>query len=485
MIEQGVKRIFWLDLRSLALMRIALGSVLLFDLLFRALYLEAHYTDAGVLPRSALLDESSLFFSISIYFISGYKHVVGLLYLIQIAAAIGLIVGYRTRLMTVLSWFLLLSLHERNPFVNFGADFTLLAYLFWMVFLPMGARWSIDALKSSVKEDLIYGIRPAILLGQIFVYYVFASLLKYETAWTEGSATYLSFMNLEYGRPLGAALVTWSSGLAEMLTYGTRIVEFFSPFLLLLPAKRARIWMVIVLISFHVASGVFLTLGTFPWVTSAVLLAVLPGHTSERIAQVLRPFRWSKISAFANQISRGSSAATSQFVTWFMVINFFIIVLTNIGTLTQLHFFHGISNAYVQMFHMGQDWGFFGPRPPSATGWSQLVATDAQGVETELLTENSPPVQEITFLKDIVWHNRHYNYWIALPQVSNKYHAFLCRYYMKKWKAKIDIQKIEIRFVMVWIKEGGAYSEPKVQTLGHMDAQGLYTPDTSFKYLVD
>ncbi|MGA1192190.1 MAG: HTTM domain-containing protein, partial [Bdellovibrionota bacterium] len=46
-----------LDTRSLALFRIALGLLLLIDLINRAKFLRAHYTDFGVLPRGPLVTE--------------------------------------------------------------------------------------------------------------------------------------------------------------------------------------------------------------------------------------------------------------------------------------------------------------------------------------------------------------------------------------------------------------------------------------------
>ena len=44
-----------LDTRSLAVFRVGLGLLLLADILERSRNLTAHYTDAGVLPRSLLL----------------------------------------------------------------------------------------------------------------------------------------------------------------------------------------------------------------------------------------------------------------------------------------------------------------------------------------------------------------------------------------------------------------------------------------------
>jgi hypothetical protein len=46
--------VFGLDLRSLALFRIGLALILLFDLYYRALDLRAFYTDWGLYPRSLM-----------------------------------------------------------------------------------------------------------------------------------------------------------------------------------------------------------------------------------------------------------------------------------------------------------------------------------------------------------------------------------------------------------------------------------------------
>ena len=47
----GPREIFSLDLRSLALFRLGLGLVLVFDLCSRLGDVRAHYTDYGILPR--------------------------------------------------------------------------------------------------------------------------------------------------------------------------------------------------------------------------------------------------------------------------------------------------------------------------------------------------------------------------------------------------------------------------------------------------
>src|SRR5690242_13106248 len=57
--------IIGLDLRSLAAFRMALGALVVSDVYHRALHLEAHYTDAGFMPREKLLGgwSNPLFYS--------------------------------------------------------------------------------------------------------------------------------------------------------------------------------------------------------------------------------------------------------------------------------------------------------------------------------------------------------------------------------------------------------------------------------------
>ncbi len=107
---------FSIDLRSLALCRIGLAFAVLVDLCCRLPDLVAHYTDAGVLPRAIVpfYTGASRF---SLHLLSGEPLIQLVLFLIAGVAALGLLAGYRTRLMTVASWFLLLSLHHRNPMV--------------------------------------------------------------------------------------------------------------------------------------------------------------------------------------------------------------------------------------------------------------------------------------------------------------------------------------------------------------------------------
>jgi len=185
-----------LDLRSLGLMRIFLGAILLSDLVVRSTYLRTFYTDDGLLPRHALLDFWHRPTYISLHMISGHWSVQACLFLVGAVAALCFMVGYRTRLAGFISWFLLISLHIRNPLVLNGGDIVLRLLLFWCLFLPLGARFSFDSFIGELEEDrprkcrdpLFASVGSAGFILQLAGLYAVSTLHKIGATWSNGTA---------------------------------------------------------------------------------------------------------------------------------------------------------------------------------------------------------------------------------------------------------------------------------------------------------
>ena len=102
------------DLRGLACLRIGLGVLLLVDLWNRWGDLSAHYSDQGIFSRE-LLAQRYVPYRLSLHALSGEAWLTGALMLVAAVLAVFLILGLRTRVVTALSWLLLLSLQHRNP----------------------------------------------------------------------------------------------------------------------------------------------------------------------------------------------------------------------------------------------------------------------------------------------------------------------------------------------------------------------------------
>ena len=145
-----VRELFGIDTRSLAVFRIALGLVILADLLIKVPDLAAFYTDDGVLPRALLAEQVGARAPALLPILNLVPHVAvdgvvgqALLFVLAGAVAVLLVAGWQTRWVTIASWILLTSLQARNPAVRNAGDDMFRLLLFWSMFLPLGATWSV------------------------------------------------------------------------------------------------------------------------------------------------------------------------------------------------------------------------------------------------------------------------------------------------------------------------------------------------------
>ena len=132
------------DLRSVALFRVGLATITLIDLAGRLCEVRAFYADDGLLPRKALIDLADPW-AASLHFASGNGAVITAALLLQLLLAVFVLAGARARLCALASFVLLASLNARNPWVLLPGDALTVALWFWAMFLPLSARWSLDA----------------------------------------------------------------------------------------------------------------------------------------------------------------------------------------------------------------------------------------------------------------------------------------------------------------------------------------------------
>ena len=286
------REIVGLDLRSLGLMRIFLGAIILIDLVVRSTYLRIFYSDEGLLPRYAVLDFWHRPTYLSLHMVSGHWLFQALLFLVAACAGLCFLVGFRTRLAGFITWFLLISLHIRNPLVLNGGDIVFRLLLFWSLFLPLGARFSFDSLLGELEEDrprksrapLFASVGSAGFILQLAGLYAVSTLHKIGTTWNDGTAVYYA-ANVDYLAEQPQA--DWLRGQPELmawLTDATFIIELWVPFLLLMPFFRGPIRTLVCLqfIILHLAFTTFFAIGLFPWICIAGWVGILPGWLWDR-----------------------------------------------------------------------------------------------------------------------------------------------------------------------------------------------------------
>ncbi len=296
-----LREAFGVDLRSLALMRIGVAVILAWDVIDRARSLGAHYTDAGLLPRSVLWGEiyAGRTLPPTLHGLADGAWLPGLLLLAQGILALYLLVGFRTRVVTVLSWVLLTSLHLRNPLLNNAGDLLLRHLLLWGMFLPLGARWSLDRAMDTTPDPApdearadaphaLVSVASLALVLQIALIYWCTALLKTSPDWWEGDALYYSLEQDAYVTSFGLWLreQTWMHRPATLVTIWW---EALGPFLLFVPWRLGlfRTLCCLIFIGFHAGLELSLEIGIFPAVCMVAWAALLPGAFWDWVARWL------------------------------------------------------------------------------------------------------------------------------------------------------------------------------------------------------
>jgi hypothetical protein len=303
-------RYLTLDPRSLGLGRIYLGALLMLDLLRRVPDLEVWYTNVGLLPNHTLLWRPGARYQFSFFFPFSWTSEVVVLFALCGVIFFCFLIGWKTRLFHWLSVLCIVSLHDRVIFLENGGDVVLNILAVWTLFLPLGARFSVDALLGSLQtrreanlaevEDrslLPREVRPALTLGvlglllQIAVIYYFNVVHKGGHTWREGTAVHYA---LHQDR-----LVSWlgwkirphlTLPLSQALTYSALVVESLGPLLVLNPFhwRVTRRLAVILMAGLHIGFALLLNLGLFSFNMIGFFLLLIPGTDWDRLTRWFR-----------------------------------------------------------------------------------------------------------------------------------------------------------------------------------------------------
>src|ERR687893_516057 len=286
-----VVEIFGADLRSLATFRIVLALLALSDLANRATDLSAHYTDAGIMPRTVLVEQVLSPWAFSLELMNGGAPFQALLFAVATLAAFGMLVGYRTRLMTFIVWVLLLSIQVRNPLLNGSESPMLRMLLFWGMLLPLGAYWSVDRTRSTLPRPSPRFLSLATfgLLMQIAFVYWFTAALKSGPEWrVDHTALYYALSLDQLATPIGHFLLDFP-GLLQVMTFGTFALEAFGLFLLFCPffTGPVRTGTVLAVMSLHFGIWLTMDIGIFPWISAFCMVCFFPTWFWDRASTLL------------------------------------------------------------------------------------------------------------------------------------------------------------------------------------------------------
>ncbi|MGI9431930.1 MAG: HTTM domain-containing protein [Myxococcota bacterium] len=290
--------LFGVDLRALAAFRIALGLLVLFDLVTRGFFLADFYTDAGILARE-FAPFSPATSPTSLHTLGGSLAWVGVLHAVGLVGAACLTVGWKTPVAKTVTYLTILSLFWRNPGAMNGGDYLVMVQLFWCLFLPVGERCSVDASRSGRSGRSGPGrelsIATAALLLQIALLYLFSTFHKAGGAgWFDGTAAWYAVSHEVWQRPLGAFLAELPI-VMKLFTWSVLVYEFIGPLLLFSPIWTGplRVLTLAGFVALQVGLGFSMQLWLFPWISTLSLLPFLPSPlldaAERRFGRVAKP----------------------------------------------------------------------------------------------------------------------------------------------------------------------------------------------------
>lgn len=425
-----------LDPRAISLMRIGIACVIFADLSIRAGDLVAHYTDQGLWPIRILTNFGWKEGYWSLFILNGSTVWAIVLFAVHFILAGFLLVGFRTRMATLLLWLLYISLHNRNLFIQQAGDDLLRLILLWGIFLPWNAHYSFD----NRSRNITMHVNAFANLGYLFLLagvYFFAAILKSGSDWyATGNAVYYAlsldqlrlpgFGDWLYRQPVLMKLSTWFVLGSELLT----------ALFIILPSKKGylRFAAFLLLIILHSGIGLSLYVGLFFVIGLVSALGLLPGAVMDWLEKKLH-LKAKEIIIHPKQNVLVTSICSLLLITS-LIINLSTVPGFNYNLKSQLL-------VPANALRLDQYWGMFSPYVLKKDGWMVYYGVDSIGRQWDLrlnqdYVDFSKPEHVTSMYKSDRWRKLAEN-----MQGSGTFlRPLYGKYVLKKWNREHPEKKI-------------------------------------------
>jgi hypothetical protein len=475
------------DTRALALMRVCIAIVILLDLGVRLTDLEIFYANTGALPLPMIFEHAWNDYFISLHAISGLWQVQLVIFIFSVFCAAMLLIGYRTRLFSVLSWFLMLSLHNRNSLILQGGDDLLRMVLFWAMFIPWGARYSCDAIlnRNHNVPTTICTVATIAYLLQICYLYTGSALLKGPEWNRDFTALYYVYGLDQIAYPVTKYLF-YHPNFLRVLTMVAYYFELLIPLLFFIPFAHQffRYLAVAGIILFHTSNTLTLLIGMFPLIGIATSVGILPTRAMDHFEKAFAGLKATVRASFyahALLFHRVIRWRKPAYVTQGgMLHNFrtavlcFLIVFVFDWNFSNLSFVDSkLSNSMRFIgytLRLDQNWGMFAPGVFKDDGWYVYEGVDQKGERFNLLAPDrklsyDKPTSVTAMFKNDRW--RKYTENLILS--SNTFmRGYFVNYYRRIWNESHPERKVsglELVYMSEFTLPDYKYEKPRKEVL--------------------
>jgi uncharacterized membrane protein YphA (DoxX/SURF4 family) len=188
---------------------------------------------------------------------------------LHIACTVMLLIGFLSRINSVIVYVLLVSWIWRNPLIIDGEDSVFRLVGFFLILMPSGRAWSIDRLIFHRKPNtcpLVAAWPLRLLQLQMMVIFVAAALYKMGgTAWLDGTAfSYVGRLDDLFGRFWIPTFVFEVPIVVRLITWSVIVIELFAP--LFMWFRETRRWALVAILLFHLGNEYTMALFLFHWI---------------------------------------------------------------------------------------------------------------------------------------------------------------------------------------------------------------------------
>ncbi|AHZ83340.1 hypothetical protein Bb109J_c2729 [Bdellovibrio bacteriovorus] len=279
---------------SVALLRIGLGLLLLFNWLMIYTDLEILFGPDGIVSlQTAQQYGNPLRFSLFDYMPNTYK-VTATLAFVHLLAVLALTFGAWTRTSILIAFITLISFHHRNGFIMNSADSVLRVFLFLLLFTPCADAFSVDRWRLRLKgkapevpaEKAPWALR--MIQIQFCIIYIATVLFKIKgDRWVDGTAVYIATRLDDFVRfelPLLNSMV-----LIKCITWSTLLVEFALGTLVWV--KELRYWVLLAGVGLHLGIEFTMSIPVFEWAMIVVMISMVDSRDIEQWIERLQEHR--------------------------------------------------------------------------------------------------------------------------------------------------------------------------------------------------
>lgn len=449
----------------------ATGLILLADCLLRCRDFHLMFTPEGMFPHEALHAFRPAAANWSLSFLIDAAWWDGVVLGLEGVSGLLLAVGFQTRLATLAAWVALVSVVRRTAPATNAGDLWLATLLLWGLFLPLGGRWSLDAVRRPrLTDPQQTSVASLALTLQVLVVYLAAGLAKCNATWFSGHAVRDALSVHDHGTPLGEWLVA-VPGVAALAGPLVLALELGGPVLFLLfPLPKMRTTIVLSFVAFHSLVALLMSVGLFAPIGIAAWLALVPSWAWDRLAELFQLRKADTAAASDAHAIRPHRTQRGLRIVTGLSCGLLLAVATAdaANRLTPWSFsLPASAHAVLDAACLQQDWEMFGTVPHQAQ-WAYARGLLVDGAEVDLLRDGRPLQRErpsggFTTLPHHRWQKM---LWVLPKPPMRVFSPSIARALATNWNARHpperQVRRLEICFARLTAADAAGNAEPGV-----------------------